>query len=135
MEKNAWLKIRDRIETFLPMTLGSLVLFAIVIYLFVIVGRTVYQNYKSDKELNAQTSKLEQTKEDVHYLQNQINYYQTYSFREKEAREKLGYKAPGESVMALPIDTVDEQNADTGLASAKIKEPNYRLWWKYFLGE
>lgn len=114
------------------MTLSSFILFGIVIYLFIIVGRTVYANYKSNKEVDNQVSKLEEMKEGVHYLQNQINYYQTYSFREKEAREKLGYKAPGENVMALPIDTAEEKNADSGLTNVKVKESNYQLWRKYF---
>ena len=66
-------------------------------------------------------------------MQNQINYYQTSSFKEKQAREKLGYKAAGESIMALPLDKEEEKTIDPILGEVSIKTPNYRLWWQYIV--
>jgi cell division protein FtsB len=126
------LGIVKKLEKYIPMTLGSLAMFAFVIYLIFVVGKSVIANYKSNKDIDKQAEKLVALQSDLHDLQNQINYYQTYSFKEKEARAKLGYKAPGENVLSLPIDTEEEKAADSGFAEAKIKEPNYRLWWQYF---
>ncbi len=89
-------------------------------------------NYQSNKSVEKEEAKLLEMELKLHDIQNEINYYQTYSFKEKEARAKLGYKAPGESVLSLTIDTEEEKTTDTGLAEAKIKVPNYRLWWQYF---
>lgn len=114
------------------MTLGSLVLFGFIIYLLFVVGKTVWSNYKSNQEIDKEESKLAQQERSLVDLQNQINYYKTSEFKEKEARAKLGYKAPGENVMSLPIDTEEEKVADSGTVEAKIKVPNYSLWWDYF---
>jgi cell division protein FtsB len=130
--KNIFQKIISFVEKFIPMTFGSLILFAFVIYLAFVVGRSMVSNYQSNKSVEKEEAKLLEMELKLHDIQNEINYYQTYSFKEKEARAKLGYKAPGESVLSLTIDTEEEKTTDTGLAEAKIKVPNYRLWWQYF---
>ena len=101
------------------MTFSSLLLFLFVIYLMIIVGKTVISNYKSNKDIEKEEVKLAETEVQLHDIQNQINYYQTYSFKEKEARAKLGYKAPGESILSLPIDSREEKSPDGGLLEAK----------------
>jgi len=132
--KEAFKKIKEQIERFIPMTFGSLILFCFVIYLLIVVGKTVISNYKDNQEIAAEQSKLVAERQRLKEMQYEINYFQTNSFKEKEARAKLGYKAPGESVLALPIDTDEEKSADSALADAKVKTPNYRLWWQYFFG-
>ena len=114
------------------MTLNSLLLFAFVLYLLVIVGKSVWANYNSNKDIDKEGIKLVFMEQEIHDLENQINYYKTASYKEKEAREKLGYKAAGENVIALPIDTEEEKVVDTSFAEVKAKVPNYRLWWEYF---
>ena len=117
---------------YIPMSFGSLAMFAVVIYLIIVVGKTVMTNYESNQDISKEESKLAQLEIHLHELENQINYFQTYSFKEKEARSKLGYKLAGESVLALPIDTDEEKSADSGLLEARIQVPNYILWWQYF---
>ncbi|MCX6809086.1 MAG: septum formation initiator family protein [Candidatus Berkelbacteria bacterium] len=127
-----WKKIKESIEKIIPMSLGSLVLFAFVVYLLFIVGKTVASNYNSNKDLAVDEAKLTEMEDQIVSLQNEINYQQTNSFREKEARAKLGYKAPGEKIIALPVDTEAEKQADSGMAAPTIQIPNYRLWWQFF---
>lgn len=117
------------------MTFGNLLIFIFLLYLLFVVGKSVLGNFNSNKQIELQETKRIELEDSIVVLKNQINYYQTKSYKEKEARAKLGYKAPGESVMALPIDTAEEKIADTGLAEVKIKIPNYRLWWQYFFGK
>lgn len=114
------------------MTLASLIIFLVIIYLFFVVGRTIFDNYNSNKELDQEQQKINDLEANVQDIQNKINYYQTSSFKEKEAREKLGYKAPGENVLSLPIDQENEKGSDSSLGEVKIKTPNYRYWWEYF---
>jgi cell division protein FtsB len=125
-------KIKDGIEKVIPMSLTSLLLFAVVIYMMIIVGKTVLLNYAANGETDKEEAKLAQMELDIAYMQDQNNYYQTQSYKEKEARAKLGYKSSGESVLTLPIDTEEEQISDSGNVEQKITVPNYRLWWKYF---
>jgi cell division protein FtsB len=131
--KNRLQNLKLKIEKYIPMTLNSLLLFVVVIYFLFNVGRSAFQNYQSNKEIEKEELKLDGQEADIHYLENQINYYKTNSYKEKEARAKLGYKAAGESVMSLPIDTEEEKVVDSSFAEVKAKTPNYRLWWQYFL--
>jgi cell division protein FtsB len=130
--KSVLLKIKSSIEHVIPMTITSLALFCFVVYLLVVVSKSVVANYNSNKDIDKEGSKMALMAEQNIQLQNAINYYKTNSFKEKEARQKLGYKASGESVLSLPIDTQEEKLADTGLAQASIRQPNYSLWWQYF---
>jgi len=125
-------KVKDGIEKVLPMSLGSLALFAVVIYLIIIVGKTVMANYAANGETDKDEAKLAQMEADIAYMEDQNNYYQTQSYKEKEARAKLGYKSTGESVLSLPIDTEEEKIQDSGNLEPTITIPNYRLWWEYF---
>lgn len=131
-EKNFFQKIVLSIEKYIPMTLSSLVIFLFILYLFFVISRTIYTNYNSNKELDKERQAVAMLRGEIADIQNKINYYQTSSFKEKEAREKLGYKAPGESVISLPIDKEEEKNADSSLGEVKIKTPNYRYWFEYF---
>jgi cell division protein FtsB len=125
-------KMKDAIERIIPMSLTSLLLFAVVVYLMIIVGKTVMANYAANGETDKDEAKLAQMAADIAYMQDQNNYYQTQSYKEKEARAKLGYKATGESVISLPFDTAEEKISDSGNVEQKITVPNYRLWWEYF---
>lgn len=127
-------KIKNRIETILPMTIGSFFLLLLVGYFLYIVGRTTWNNYQSNKVISAEREKIAALQEEIKYMQYQVNYYKTNSFREKEAREKLGYKAAGERVISLPLDKPEDKIIDTAAGEVKIKTLNYRLWWQYFFG-
>ena len=116
----------------MPMTFSSLIIFAVIVYLFVVVGKTVHGNYNSNKDIQKQEDVVNELELELTSIQNKINYYQTASFKEKEAREKLGYKAPGEYVISLPIDQEKDKSEDQSLGEVHIKTPNYRYWWSYF---
>lgn len=120
------------IEKVLPMTLNSFLLFAFVIYLFFIVGKSVWQNYQSNKDIARQEQEVVDLKQQIDKLENEIAYYQTAAFRERQAREKLAYKAPGEHVISLTFDLAEDKVSDQGGKEPLIKTPNYRLWWSYF---
>ena len=98
------------------MTVGNMVIFSFLLYLIFVVGQSVISNHQANNEISIEESKLVDLRLNIINLQNQINYYQTNSFKEKEARAKLGYKAPGEKILALPIDTEGEKAPDNGLA-------------------
>lgn len=114
------------------MSISGLVSFVFVVYLGYIVTISMINNYNSNKEIMKSEEKLTLLEEEIATLQDKINYYQTNSFKEKEARAKLGYKAPGESVLVMPIDTQDEKITDSSEIEIELKSPNYTLWWEYF---
>lgn len=131
-KKGLFSRINKGIEKVLPMTLGNLLLFAIIIYLLFVVGRSVWINYKSNNNLDVEREKITQLENDVELLQMEITYFKTQSFKEKEARAKLGYMAEGEKVISLSGDKPEDKISDQGKKEQELKTPNYRLWINYF---
>ena len=115
----------------MPMTFGSFILFAIVIYLMIIVGKTVWDNYQSNKEIAVEQEKLHELENQLAYTENEIAYFKTASFKEKQARAKLGYIAPGEKVISLPTDEPAPGDKKQVVTKEETKVPNYYLWFNY----
>lgn len=82
------------------------------------------------KTLKKEASHLDAKKSQ---LEDLIVYYKTDTFKELEARKKLGMRKPGESV--LIVKTLEEEAKDQP-SKANIEgeksEPNYTLWIKLF---
>ncbi|MEK9156348.1 MAG: septum formation initiator family protein [Patescibacteria group bacterium] len=127
--------LKNRLESLLPMTLMSLLLFLLVMYFLYVVGKTTWDNYQSNQEIKKMGERIAGLEEGIKFMEYEINYYKTDSFKEKEAREKLGYRAPDEKVISLPLDKPEDKILDEPQGEIVIKTPNYRLWWKYFFGE
>ena len=127
-------RLKEGVEKVLPMSVGGFILFIIVLYMLFNVGKSVWVNYSSNKEIDEESEKVIALEKEIDYMKNQIAYYQTNTYREKQAREKLGYIAPGEKALTLPVDEPEDKIVDAEIDEVKIKTPNYRLWWKYFFG-
>ena len=125
-------KIVEKVEFYLPMSMGGLLIFVVIIYMFYVVGRSIWINYNFNKDLERQTEEIESLQDQITFMQYQINYYETSSYKEKQAREKLAYRAPGERVVALPIDKPEEGNPDSETTEVENRIANYKLWWQYF---
>lgn len=133
-EKKSFIKnLTEKIEWILPMNLGSFLIFCVTIYMFIILGKSLYSNYNSNKDLDQEAYNIEQLEDELRNMQNEINYYKTSSFKEKEAREKLAYKAPGEKVMSLPLDKKEDKILDPEIGEVPIKTSNLQLWWSYLI--
>ncbi|OQA04000.1 MAG: Septum formation initiator [bacterium ADurb.Bin400] len=132
---NSLKTIRHDIEALLPMTLGSLALFLCIGYFVYVVVKTTQVNYLSNQQIAEEEARINELEDELRFMKFQINYFKTTSFKEKEAREKLGYRAPGEKVVSLPLDKPEEKVADGAIEDEKIRVPNQHLWWAYFFGE
>ena len=77
--------------------------------------------------LQAQASELESGNKQLSEL---IKYLDTPEFKEKEAREKLNLKRPGEEVVVLPGE--DEVAGLVAGAQSGENKPNPTKWYEYF---
>lgn len=120
--------------------MGKLLLYLLIIYTFYMLGRSIWQNYElkqQEKAIRAAIAKVEQQNKD---LNNLIAYYQSSSFREVEARQKLGLKKPGEKVVIVAQkDSVTNYQTEQNQEQQNIattEQPttaaNWQLWWNYF---
>lgn len=105
----------------------------IVIYLVVVLIQTVRHNYALGKQidtLNAQISLLQAQKDQLAYS---IQYYNTDSFRDREARSKLGLQLPGENVVIIPhASPTPIPAADKSTAGSK--RSNFSQWMAFLGG-
>lgn len=104
-----------------------------LIYLTFLVGKSVYTNWQTDQKVKKFKTDLDILEVENQNLKNQITYFQTESFKEKEARRKLGLVKPDEKVVILSREPekLKEETISPEEAEQKSK-PNYKLWWEYF---
>jgi cell division protein FtsL len=105
----------------------------IVIYLAVVLIQTVRHNYALGKQidsLNAQIALLQTQKDQLAYS---IQYYNTDSFRDREARSKLGLQLPGENVVIIPRPSPTPTPAPDKPAAAKTS--NFSQWLAFLGGK
>jgi cell division protein FtsB len=111
--------------------------FLVAVYLIFLLGRAVYQNYLVRERIANIEESIEALKAQNKRLENLIAYYQTETFRELEARSKLGLKKPGETVVALPENSDEEAPSGPSpvRTQGEFEKPNYIKWWEYLFGE
>ncbi|MFH0905416.1 MAG: septum formation initiator family protein [bacterium] len=124
------------LRTRLIMTVGI----AVSIYMAVSTIQTLWQNYRLDQELLKLREQNAELKLHNQYLQNLIAYRKTDSFRDKEARSKLNYQKPGETVLIIPEENTDRFTqgniTDQTKTSALKREPaNPEKWWNFIFGK
>lgn len=104
----------------------------LIIYLVVVLAQTIKHNYtlgKQIEQLNSQITLLQDQKDQLAYS---IQYYNTNSFRDREARSKLGLQLPGENVVIIPRPSPTPPPA--GAANASAKRSNLQQWFDFLGG-
>ena len=104
-----------------------------LIYFAFLAGRSIYQNWQTNQEAKKIKTEIETLEIENQNLKSQIAYYQTPSFKEKEARRKLGLVKPDEKVVILSKEPPKANNNPPALSEEKPTKPNYQLWWEFFL--
>jgi cell division protein FtsB len=107
---------------------------AAVVYLVVVLAQTVHRNYALGHQiddLNAQIALLQAQKDELAYT---IQYYQTDSFHERDARAKLGLQKPGESVVIIPHSGATPAPAAVTPVKAAVHKSNLQLWADFLAG-
>ncbi len=117
-------------------------LYIFVLYLLFLLGKSLWTNYHlrvSIRTLNLQIATLEQQKID---LANLNVYYRSDSFKELEARRKLGLKRPDEKIFLVSGATTTTTNFEEELEQEQegvtskeenLNQTKWQLWWEYFM--
>ncbi len=113
-------------------SLLGLVALAIIGYLSVIVFQTVKHNYDLNSQISSLQAQISQLTVQQDELKYQVEYYKTDSFKEKEARAKLGLQQPGESVIILPKTATPAQ--PTNQKTTTKHQSNPKQWWEFLFG-
>ncbi len=94
------------------------------------------RNYSLQRELDASKRELQLVELQVQNLEFEKKYHQTEEFQELAARDRLGLAMPGESVLILPPNTVQEESGDAGSGAslAPVAPSNVRQWVNFLFG-
>ena len=101
-----------------------------LVYLGALTGTSIYKNYKTNREIVSMKSEIDDLKLQNENLKSLIAYYQTPSFKEKEARRKLGLVKPDEKMLIMTKEP--PQPKPSAALPDESQKPNYRLWWEFF---
>jgi cell division protein FtsB len=113
--------------------LRSRIVTAILVMVFAAVSFVTVELYMQKKQVDSEIKRLqtqsEQLNQDNRQLSELIKYLDTPEYKEKEAREKLNLKKPGEEVVVLPEDS----SLEGSVAGADVADQsNPRKWFAYF---
>lgn len=108
----------------------TLLIYSVALFIIVNISRSIYSLWQKQYILGEQAQVKKLLEEENKELSEALSQAQSPEFVEKQAREKLNLKRPGETVVLLPkeLKQVEEQ------AQAQIEAdlPNWRKWWKLF---
>ena len=112
---------------------------AIFVYMLVATMEAVWQNYKINIEIDKLRKEIVLLEQKGQELKHLIAYRGTESFKEREARRKLGYRKPYEKVIAIPqpkFNNTEPGKASNSQDDEKIELPqsNPQKWWDYIFG-
>ncbi len=105
-----------------------LVIVVALAYLFFVVGKTLYQSYQVRKEINGLKVEIENMRLSNKDLSEKILYYQSPSYQEKIARERLGLQKPGEKVIVI----LPEESKKVAEKDPYDKLTGPEKWWQFF---
>lgn len=97
---------------------------------------TLQQNYQHQRQVDANTRKIELMKLQNQNYAYQQAYFKSDEFLELSARQKLGKALPGEKLVLLPsseaiVDTV----VPPSVARPATEESNFSKWTSFFFGD
>ncbi|MFC1688016.1 septum formation initiator family protein [Patescibacteria group bacterium] len=120
--------------------LRSKLLLSIEVVLLVLIsmalGREIVQRYTIEREIAQLKSEFEELEQKNVDLEQLIGYFKSETFKEEEARTKLGLKLEGESVVLLPESSqeVELSSNDEKATTTDQTTNNPKKWLKHFFG-
>jgi len=123
----------------IPGLLNKMLIYFLILYVLIILGRSVWFNWQLNQNIKNTQTQIANLEKQNRDFENLILYYRSESFREVEARQKLGLKKPGEKVVAVPTKNYENYQEET-LAEKELvsdldvsdNSPNWRKWWQLF---
>lgn len=114
-----------------------LVLGVIILILFSIsLSKEIIRRYDVNREINQLKTEVEELEKRNAELAELIQYLNTESFQEKEARTKLGMAKPGEKVVVIPEVKEEQTEGTPSLSPPNLEElSNPQRWWNYFFSQ
>jgi len=105
---------------------------AILILIAGVVIREKKGQIKTGSNISALEQEVASLKSNNSELSGLIEYLKSDEFVDREAREKLNMQKPGEKVVLVAKQEIQQGQVEG--ASVEKEKANYELWVEYFLG-
>lgn len=103
----------------------------IVLLLLVSLAQEMNRRLQIQHEVQQLEADVQDMRQKVIELENLNQYFRTDDYRERLAREKLNYQAPGEKVVLVP-STTNQQPDDQPSSPETTSIPIPERWWRIF---
>jgi cell division protein FtsB len=130
-------KKRNKIKRLLPSRIFLLIGVAVLVLFSVSLGKEVLRRYEVNKEIYTLEKEVEELEKQNTELADLIQYLNTNSFKEKEARTKLGMAKAGEKVVVIPdVEVVEGTTTEAVGVPDNVEElSNPERWFAYFFNQ
>lgn len=108
--------------------------FVILIFVAIALGKEIYRRYQINQEIKGVKDEIERLEKRNRELQALVDYLNSDSYKEIQARQNLGLQKPDEQAVAVQPAP---PNLDIAAQTASAKEEKKNLsnpekWWNYF---
>jgi cell division protein FtsB len=115
---------------------SSKIAIAGLIFLLIFLGNLKFKQWLSSREIQINITNLKQQVSEREQKNNELaqslDYLNSNDFKEKVAREQLGFKKSGEIVYGF---SEPSQNQSIAITETQEKTSNVQKWWNYFFSE
>ena len=118
-----------------------IVVFILGAFISINLARVVFLNIENENRLSQRRNEVLGLEEEVGDLENQLEYYRSNEFLEKEARDKLQMVKPNETIIVIPEEIQKEIQKEADEANNQTQEQkvdtdnNLEQWVQLFFGE
>ena len=98
------------------------------------LGKELVRRQKINKEINQVKKEIESFEKKNKELGQLIEYLNTDSFKEIQARQNLGYRKEGERVVSIESgeNSLNQENEASFQTPSEEDISNLRRWWNHF---
>lgn len=119
----------------------------LLLFLVATLVKKMAQDYGIEREVEELKSEIAELERQSNEFTELVDYLNSEQFLEEEARMKLGFGKPGESVIVINNEEEDEQERANDTLQLNVysktlsqskeakQEKNYVLWWNYFFSK
>jgi len=107
----------------------------VIILVITALARETYKKNQIQREIDTLKEKALQIDKESSHIQEKITYLGSAEYQEKEAKDKLSLRSPGESVVVIKPGIAKEPQFEEKTApNIPVEEqiPNTIKWWNYF---
>jgi cell division protein FtsB len=118
---------RERIKIF-----GPWLLVMCLVLTSLSIGRQVLKKRSIQREIDAIKAEIAATDQQNAELANLLQYIQSPSYTEEQARLRFGYAKPDEKLAIIPKGSVLGSSTDAESDTNTPTDSNFQSWWRYF---